>query len=81
MGYGGWGGYGYGMGGYWGILSIVFWIALIVGVIFLVRWVMVSTRSPGVRREDAALELLKKRYARGEIDKEEFEQKRKDLES
>jgi putative membrane protein len=31
--------------------------------------------------EDSSIEILKKRYARGEIDKEEFEEKRKVLES
>jgi uncharacterized membrane protein len=34
-----------------------------------------------VRSEDSSIELLKKRYAMGEISKEEFEKKKKDLEN
>jgi putative membrane protein len=33
----------------------------------------------GIRSEESALEILKKRYARGEISKEEFEEKKRDL--
>jgi putative membrane protein len=74
-------GWGYGMGGFGSIIMLVFWIAVIVGIIFLVRWLVVSTGGSGrsARSEDSALEILKRRYARGEIDKEEFEEKKRPL--
>jgi putative membrane protein len=74
-------GWGYGMGWFGMILMGLFWIAIIVGIIFLIRWLFVSagTKSYRADSEDSALEILKKRYARGEINKEEFEQKKKDL--
>jgi len=56
----------------------VFWIAVLIGLFFLVKWIA-QQKSGDQKPEDNALELLKKRYARGEIDKEEFEQKKKDL--
>ncbi len=72
---------GYGMGWIWTIIMIGFWIAVIMGVIFLIRWLAITTRTGGqsARPEDSALEILKRRYARGEINKEEFEEKKKDL--
>ncbi len=72
--------WGYGMG--WGgsIIMMTFWIAVIVGIIFLIRWVVLSTdRKHETRTEDSALEILRNRYARGEINKDEFEEKKKDL--
>jgi putative membrane protein len=38
-------------------------------------------RSPGPARQDEALEILRQRYARGEIDREEFLQMREELAS
>jgi putative membrane protein len=77
----GWGHWGYGMGWFWTIIMVAFWIAVIVGIVFLIKWLVISTttRGPVAKSEDSALEILKKRYARGEIDKEEFEEKKKDL--
>ena len=66
-----------GMG--WGML--LFWALLIVGVIALVRGLTrTSDRSTTQPPEDqSALDILAQRYARGEIDQAEFEQKRRDL--
>jgi putative membrane protein len=72
--------WGYGMGWGWSIIMMTFWIAVIVGIIFLIRWVVLSTdRRRETQSEDSALEILRNRYARGEINKEEFEEKKKDL--
>jgi putative membrane protein len=91
-GYGGYGGYGgwgmgsgmmggYGMGWFGDILMIVFWILIIVGLVFLIKWLIQSTgRDKTIGSSgNRSLEILKERYARGEIDKEEFETKKKDL--
>ncbi|OGO40455.1 MAG: hypothetical protein A2147_08690 [Chloroflexi bacterium RBG_16_57_8] len=71
------------MGGIGGMfLMPVLWIV----VIGLIVWAVIAAvqRSGGhdssSHSSDSALEVLRRRYARGEINKEEFEQKRKDLE-
>lgn len=56
----------------------LFWIACLVALFFLVKWI-VQQKPEGQRLQESALEILKKRYARGEIDREEFERKKKDL--
>ena len=57
----------------------IFWIAIFVGLFFLIRWIVLQSRPGEGKIEESSLELLKKRYARGEIDRNEFEQKKKDL--
>ncbi len=73
-------GWGYGMGWFGPIFMAVFWVAVIVGIIFLVRWAAVSGRfREQGKSEESALDILKKRYARGEITKDEFEEMKKDI--
>ena len=73
--------WGFHMGWFSIILMGLFWIAVIVAILFLIRWLIVSTnhRNRETRSKDSALEILRIRYAKGEINKEEFEEKRKDL--
>ena len=67
----------------WGVpMMVLFWG----GIIALVVWAVRSNASPGTGRSrdsDAAspspLDIAKQRYARGEIDREEFERLRRDL--
>lgn len=74
--------YGFGMGwGWFGpIMMILFWVLVILGIIYLVKALAVG-RGGAPPREETAIDILKKRYARGEIDAEEFARRRKDLES
>jgi putative membrane protein len=59
------------------------WILILV-VVAVVVWLLVrgplSVSGSGAERP-RALDILKERYARGEIDREEFEQKKRDLEA
>ncbi len=64
------------MMGFGMLFMALFWIALIVGGVLMVKWLM---GQGGASRGDSALEILKKRYARVEINKEEFEERKRDL--
>lgn len=64
----------------WGVgmmfMMFIFWALVIVALIVGIRWIMAQ----GPRtRADSALEILRQRYARGEIEKDEFDAKRKAL--
>ncbi len=73
--------WGFHMGWFPIILVGLFWIAVIVAILLFIRWLIVSTghRNRDARPKDSALEVLRMRYAKGEINKQEFEEKRKDL--
>jgi len=74
---GGWGsGYMGGWGGLWMMLIVV---AVILGIVVLVRGVGRSSASSGTPTSKTALDTLNERYARGEIEKQEFEEKKRDL--
>lgn len=68
------------MWGVWGIgmmlMMLLFWGLVVVGVVLGIRWLMNQGKES---RSDSALEILRQRYARGEINKEEFEARKRDL--
>ena len=69
------------MGGMWGIgmmfMMLLFWFLVIGSLVLGVRWLLSQDKER--RGSDSALEILRQRYARGEINKEEFETKKRDL--
>jgi len=73
--------WGFSLGWLFLFMIAAFWIAVILAIIFWIRWLVISTarKGRGLKTEDSAFEILRMRYAKGEIDKEEFEQKKKDL--
>lgn len=73
---------GWGMGWFGGIFMIIFWILIIIGLVLLIKWLLQSTKAESGRphsNSSRAIDILRERYAKGEIDKQEFEDKKKDL--
>ncbi len=67
-----WGGdFGMGFGGGW-IFMILFWGLIILGFVYLVK-ILLGGGSTGEKKSESAREMLEKRFARGEMSKEEFE--------
>ncbi len=72
-----WGSMGIGMM----LFMLIFWVLIIAGAVALIRWLWsgpsgsISASSGGETAED----ILKNRYAKGEIDKQEFESKLQDI--
>ena len=74
-------GFGMGLGG--GLVMVLFWVVLMVGAAWLARGFFSAGQRPAessARAEPSAEEILRQRYARGEIDKAQFEQMCHDLE-
>jgi putative membrane protein len=71
---------GWMMGGMW-LSSILFWILIIAGVVLIVRWLTAHGGQGKVLPAESPLDILKTRYAKGEIDKETFETMKRDIEA
>jgi putative membrane protein len=70
------GGWGFGMGlGMW-----VFWIVLIVVIVALVKIIGPGSASSTNTPDKSPMDILKARFAKGEIDEEEFNRRRHELE-
>ncbi len=69
----------------WGFHGPGMWLGWIIGLIVVIAIIWIIVRALGrsdsrnITAGKSALEILKERYARGEIDKEEFEKRKKDL--
>jgi len=71
------GGWGMGLGF---VFMLLFWGLVILGIAALIRWLMTQSSPSRGSRDKSPLEIVQERYARGEIDREEYEQKKRDLE-
>ena len=68
-------GFGAGPGGFFGgAFMLLWWALVIVGIVALVKW---AIRGRGSAGGGSALDILKERYARGEISQQEFEEKKR----
>ena len=75
---------GFGWGGWiiGGLMMLLFWGGLIALLFFAIRALSSSQKQTGnTASGETALDILKRRYAQGEIDKTEYESMRRDIET
>ena len=76
-----WGGDMMGWGGGWGWFGMVhvvlWWVLIVLGIVLAAKWLFGSDGPDA--KGDRALVILRERYARGDIDKAEFDARRRDL--
>ena len=73
-------GFGFGIGGL--LLMVLFWIVLIAGAVWLIKMIFSGTSNrPGEDsgKNENAIDILNKRYARGELEREDYERMKADL--
>lgn len=65
--------FGFGLGV---IFNLIFWALIIWGVYVLIRKLSENGEIMNRKKDDSAMDILKERFAKGEISKEEFEEKK-----
>lgn len=60
-------------------MMLLFWILIIGGIVFAIRWFSRDGSWTSSHGQETPLDILKKRYAKGEIDREEFVAKKQEL--
>ncbi len=75
------GGYGWWVVGIGMVHMLLFWGLIILGIVALVKWLSGTAVGAEKSGEKTPLDILKQRYARGELDQKEFEEKKRHLES
>jgi putative membrane protein len=66
------------MSGFGWIFMILFWALLVLGVVGLARWIFPTARS-AAGSSHQPLDIVRERYARGDINRDQYEQMRRDL--
>lgn len=69
--------YWHGMGLWGWLMMVAFWAV----VVFLIVWAVRSTATSGQPKGDTPLRILDERLARGEIDRDDYEERRRVLEN
>jgi len=64
-----------------GLGMVLFWVIVIVLVALVIKWIVPKANKREKSQDDssAPMDILRQRYARGEIDKAEFKEKKKVL--
>ena len=70
--------YGYGPGSGWGAM-LMGWIWMLLVVAAVVAGVVLNARATAARQSETPVEILRKRYAAGELTKEQFDQMKRDV--
>ncbi len=75
-----WGSQGWGMGFGFNFM-VLFWVLAAAGLVMVIRWLLQlsSDSRRGHPPDKSPIEIVRERYARGEIRREQFEQLKQDL--
>lgn len=75
-----WGSYGWDGGWFGWVGMVIWWLLVVMFVLAAIRWFSNRAGSgTGAAHGKSAMDILKERYAKGEIEKKEFEEKKKAL--